>query len=268
MQVVCRVVVAWMIVGTFAVPTPMTAQASPAPSQSASVEGKRALAAEAVLSGEDNLRGVPAGASQQPRRPDRTRRRGAWPARSVERRRVWLYRARRRRAAGDVERTQEPGSRRSRAGPVGGVRSRARAAARGSRAQRTGHHRPRERRDRRVYGARTALDCARVLRARWALVDLRYNFEHFSPDGKAEEYISLESAEAAQRALTTGDVRIGGGPGAVVIKDFALNWYTGKAHGTVARYASSEPSYERVRADVLRWLRTQALWDIRHGNWR
>ena len=83
----------------------------------------------------------------------------------------------------------------------------------------------------------------------------RYNFEHFSPAGKAEEYISLESAEAAQRALTTGDVRIGTDPGAVVIKDFALNWYTGKAHGTVARYASGEPSYERVRADVLRWLR-------------
>ena len=86
----------------------------------------------------------------------------------------------------------------------------------------------------------------------------RYNFEHFSPDGKAEEYISLESAEAAQRALHTGDVRIGADPGPVVIKDFALNWYTGKANGTVTHYASGEPSYERVRADVLCWLRAQS----------
>ena len=84
----------------------------------------------------------------------------------------------------------------------------------------------------------------------------RYNFEHFSPDGKAAEYISLESAEAAQKALKPGDVRIGTEQSSrLSVKDFALNWYTSKAHGTVARYAAGEPKYERVRADVLRWLR-------------
>jgi tetratricopeptide (TPR) repeat protein len=88
----------------------------------------------------------------------------------------------------------------------------------------------------------------------------RYNFEHFLPDGKAAEYISLESAEAAQKALKPGDVRIGADSGTRLdVKDFALNWYTSKGHGTVGRYASGEPSYERVRRDVLRWLRAQAV---------
>jgi hypothetical protein len=43
-----------------------------------------------------------------------------------------------------------------------------------------------------------------------------------------------------------------------VVKDFALNFYTGKAHGTIARYPGGEPRYERVRADVRRWVRGQA----------
>jgi hypothetical protein len=42
---------------------------------------------------------------------------------------------------------------------------------------------------------------------------------------------------------------------APTIKDFALNFYTGKSHGTIATYPQGEPSYERVRADLLRWLR-------------
>jgi len=91
----------------------------------------------------------------------------------------------------------------------------------------------------------------------------RYNFERFAPDGRVQEYISLESAEAAQRALErskatneapTG-IRIGADAAPASIDDFALNFYTGKAHGTIARYPGGEPSYERVRADVLRWLR-------------
>ena len=85
----------------------------------------------------------------------------------------------------------------------------------------------------------------------------RYNLEYFGPDGRVREYISLESAEAARRALAVGgEVRIGDdATSAASIKDFALNWYTGKAHGTIARYPNGEPSYERVRAEVMRWLR-------------
>lgn len=83
----------------------------------------------------------------------------------------------------------------------------------------------------------------------------RYNFEHFSPDGKAQVYISLES-EGAARAVTPG--------GAVAIGDqsqtsatnstFALNWYTGKAHGVITTYGAHEPTYEQVRGTVIQWL--------------
>jgi tetratricopeptide (TPR) repeat protein len=86
----------------------------------------------------------------------------------------------------------------------------------------------------------------------------RYNFEHFSAAGRAEEYISLESEQAA-KAVTPG--------GAVAIGDqsrqaqqnvtFALNWYTGKAHGTIKSYGEHEPEYEQVRAAVMQWLRKQ-----------
>jgi tetratricopeptide (TPR) repeat protein len=87
----------------------------------------------------------------------------------------------------------------------------------------------------------------------------RYNFEHFSPDGRVQEYISLESANAAAQALATSQsaVRIGVEGASAPITDFALNWYTGKAHGTIARYPRGEPSYEDVRAAVRRWLRIQ-----------
>ena len=87
----------------------------------------------------------------------------------------------------------------------------------------------------------------------------RYNFESFSADGRVREYISLESAEAAQRALARGDVVIGGPtqPSAPLL-DFALDWYTSKAHGTIASYPKGEPTYETVRAAVRRWLRIQS----------
>lgn len=86
--------------------------------------------------------------------------------------------------------------------------------------------------------------------------EARYNFTRFSPEGRVEEYISLEPTAAAEAALKPGDVRIGQDGQRSVAKDqFSLNWYTLKAHGTIARYPKGEPSYERVRADVLRWLR-------------
>ena len=87
----------------------------------------------------------------------------------------------------------------------------------------------------------------------------RYNLEHFSPEGRVMEYISLEPTAAAQAALAPGDVRIGETPHAPAPQspkgEFSLNWYTGKAHGTITRYPHGEPTYERVRTDALHWLR-------------
>ena len=83
----------------------------------------------------------------------------------------------------------------------------------------------------------------------------RYNFEQFGPDGRVREYVSLESAVAAQQAVVGGTVEVGqASANATAVKDFALNFYTGKTHGTIARYPGGEPSYERVRAAVRRWL--------------
>lgn len=84
----------------------------------------------------------------------------------------------------------------------------------------------------------------------------RYNFEHFTPAGKVAEYISLEAADAARQALApSASVRIGkdAAAAATTEKDLALNWYTGSGHGTVKHYAQ-EPTYQRLRADVVRWL--------------
>jgi hypothetical protein len=84
----------------------------------------------------------------------------------------------------------------------------------------------------------------------------RYNFEYFGPDGRVREYVSLESAAAARTALTPDpNVVIGATPRAEpVIKDFALNYYTVKSHGTIKLYPKGEPRYEHVRADLRRWL--------------
>lgn len=86
----------------------------------------------------------------------------------------------------------------------------------------------------------------------------RYNFERFSAEGRVEEYVSLESASAAAAMVAGTSTRTGSeSESPAPIKDFALNWYTGHAHGTIVRYPKGEPSYERVRADVMRWLRGQ-----------
>ena len=88
----------------------------------------------------------------------------------------------------------------------------------------------------------------------------RYNFEQFSPDGKVREFLSLESEEAAKTAVVGGAVSIGGeqkAEGRKSSKTLALNWYTGKAHGTITRYPHEEPKYEVLRAAVVRWLRIQ-----------
>ena len=88
----------------------------------------------------------------------------------------------------------------------------------------------------------------------------RYNFEFFGPDGRVREYVSLESADAARSALKPNtNVLIGVDPGtAPVITAFALNFYNGKSHGTIKLYPKGEPSYERVRTDLIRWLRNRS----------
>jgi hypothetical protein len=89
----------------------------------------------------------------------------------------------------------------------------------------------------------------------------RYNFEYFAADGRVREYVSLESADGAREALAVGgQVRIGGdAKDAAAVKDFALNFYTGEEHGAIKRYPEGEPSYQHVRADVMRWLRNRRL---------
>jgi tetratricopeptide (TPR) repeat protein len=86
----------------------------------------------------------------------------------------------------------------------------------------------------------------------------RFNFERFSPEGRTEEYISLEPTEAAQAALKPGDVNIGAETHSAPPQlrgEFSLNWYSADGHGTIARYPGGEPSYERARADLIHWLR-------------
>ena len=83
----------------------------------------------------------------------------------------------------------------------------------------------------------------------------RYNFENFGADGRVKEYISLESAEAAKVAAVEGDVlRSDEQARQEAVKDFALDWYTGAAHGAIRTYPDGEPKYEMVRADVIAWL--------------
>ncbi len=86
----------------------------------------------------------------------------------------------------------------------------------------------------------------------------RYNFERFSAEGHAEEYVSLEPTAAAEAALKPGDVHIGAetpSPPPSAAGEFSLNWYSAKGHGTIARYPKGEPTYERARTDLLHWLR-------------
>ncbi len=84
-----------------------------------------------------------------------------------------------------------------------------------------------------------------------------YNFERFSPTGRAEAYVSLESANALQQELApTDSVVVGNAATATAPTGFALNVYDGQSHGTIRSYPAL-PTYERLRADFLRWTRAQ-----------
>jgi tetratricopeptide (TPR) repeat protein len=88
--------------------------------------------------------------------------------------------------------------------------------------------------------------------------ETRYNFEHFSPEGKVEEYISLEPTAAAAGALKRDEsVRIGADKAQGAAASYSLIWYTARGHGVVRTYAKGEPAYEAVRGDVVRYLEKQ-----------
>lgn len=81
-----------------------------------------------------------------------------------------------------------------------------------------------------------------------------YNFERFAPDGRVTAFVSLESASALAEELRGGDVVIGrAGKRTPELSGFALNFYNGATHKTLATYAT-EPTYERIRADFLKSL--------------
>jgi hypothetical protein len=81
---------------------------------------------------------------------------------------------------------------------------------------------------------------------------VRYNFERFSANGRVLAYVSLESANAFSSDSKVSKVIIPPTPKST--DALALNWYNGKSHGTIAKY-ETEPKYETVRADFLKWLR-------------
>jgi tetratricopeptide (TPR) repeat protein len=108
------------------------------------------------------------------------------------------------------------------------------------------------------------IDVIAVAGQRWIVRDYfeplgrsrsRYNFERFSADGKVLAYVSLESADAFRDQTMGGEIAVGPAAKGAAAAGFALDWYNGKSHGTIAKYAA-EPKYEKLRADFLKWLRT------------
>ena len=109
------------------------------------------------------------------------------------------------------------------------------------------------------------IDVINVAGQRWIVRDYfepmgrsrsRYNFERFSANGRVLAYVSLESADAFRDQTIGGNVVVGAPSQNADPDGFALDWYNGKSHGTIAKYAA-EPKYEKVRADFLRWMRSR-----------
>ena len=68
----------------------------------------------------------------------------------------------------------------------------------------------------------------------------------FLAEGRVLAYVSLESADAFRDQTMGGDVIVGAGRRKSADPNgFALNWYNGKSHGTIAKYASGAPNTKR-----------------------
>lgn len=117
------------------------------------------------------------------------------------------------------------------------------------------------------------IDVLNIAGQRWIVRDYfepmgrsrsRYNFERFSADGRVLAYVSLESADAFRDQTTGGNVVVGAPSHSADPNGFALDWYNGRSHGTIAKYAA-EPKYEKVRADFLRWVHVRNVGQSSHG---
>jgi tetratricopeptide (TPR) repeat protein len=92
----------------------------------------------------------------------------------------------------------------------------------------------------------------------------RYNFTHFTKDGKLDFWIACESDDIDQVDFAKRHPQ----KAAAGERSFSLDSYTntfnaggqrtGQTHGTIMFYSEGEPDYPRVRADVLRVLTGKA----------
>lgn len=93
----------------------------------------------------------------------------------------------------------------------------------------------------------------------------RYNFTHFGKDGKLDSWISCESDDVDQTSFAKAHPK----EAAAGQRSFSLDSYTApvrsadgktfsQTHGTLKFYPDGEPSYETVRADVIKALEYKA----------
>jgi tetratricopeptide (TPR) repeat protein len=82
----------------------------------------------------------------------------------------------------------------------------------------------------------------------------RYVFLHFAEDGKLTDYVQCESDDADQGFFKQAHPK----EAAVGARSFSLDTYTiddkGMSQGLIKFYSDGEPTYETVRADVLKVL--------------
>jgi tetratricopeptide (TPR) repeat protein len=81
-------------------------------------------------------------------------------------------------------------------------------------------------------------------------VHVRYRFLHVDSNGKVDRYISCESDDIDQIDFAKRHPK----KAAAGERSFSLDSYAGSSQGLILFYSEGEPSYERVRADVLRNL--------------
>ena len=82
----------------------------------------------------------------------------------------------------------------------------------------------------------------------------RYVFLHFAEDGKLTDYVQCESDDADQEIFKQAHPK----EAAAGARSFSLDTYTvtdtGMSQGLIKFYSDGEPTYEVVRADVLKVL--------------